>query len=198
MIITKEAMGLASMNPMVGPNNNSGSYLVNTMSKDKDLDGNKWGSYYITKTMDKFIGVDKNKKVNVRSKNELMDTVVEIYKIITDNDDTKYMSLLEELEKPYNRRSMKDYDYIYTLFTEHKLLTPDQLRYDPLLEKVELDKISKVVSGEADNIKQQFEKMNKTKKMSNYNPEDNFHIGVNTASGGNTPLLAAALMEDDE
>lgn len=197
MIITKEAMGLASMNPMVGPNNNSGSYLVNTMSKDKDLsDG--WSPYYITKTMDKFIGVDKNKKLNVRNKNELMNTVVEIYKITTDDNDDKYMKLIEELEKPYNRRYDLKEDFLYEFYTDNELITPDQLRYDPLLEKVELDKISKVVSGEADNIKQQFEKMNKTKKISNYNPEDNFHIGVNTASGGNTPLLASALMGDDE
>ena len=197
MIITKEAMGLASMNPMVGPNNNSGSYLVNTMSKDKDLsDG--WSPYYITKTMDKFIGVDKNKKLNVRNKNELMNTVVEIYKITTDDNDDKYMKLIEELEKPYNRRYDLKEDFLYEFYTDNELITPDQLRYDPLLEKVELDKISKVVSGEADNIKQQFEKMNKTKKMSNYNPEDNFHIGVNTVSGGNTPLLASALMGDDE
>ena len=197
MIITKEAMGLASMNPMVGPNNNSGSYLVNTMSKDKDLsDG--WSPYYITKTMDKFIGVDKNKKLNVRNKNELMNTVVEIYKITTDDNDDKYMKLIEELEKPYNRRYDLKEDFLYEFYTDNELITPDQLRYDPLLEKVELDKISKVVSGEADNIKQQFEKINKTKKMSNYNPEDNFHIGVNTVSGGNTPLLASALMGDDE
>lgn len=197
MIITKEAMGLASMNPMVGPNNNSGSYLVNTMSKDKDL-GDGWSPYYITKTMDKFIGVDKNKKLNIRNKNELMNTVVEIYKITTDDNDNKYMRLIEELEKPYNRRHSLKEDFLYEFYTDNELITPDQLRYDPLLEKVELDKISKVVSGEADNIKQQFEKMNKTKKMSNYNPEDNFHIGVNTVSGGNTPLLASALMGDDE
>lgn len=197
MIITKEAMGLASMNPMVGPNNNSGSYLVNTMSKDKDLNDG-WSPYYITKTMDKFIGVDKNKKLNVRNKNELMNTVVEIYKITTDDNDDKYMKLIEELEKPYNRRYDLKEDFLYEFYTDNELITPDQLRYDPLLEKVELDKISKVVSGEADNIKQQFEKMNKTKKMSNYNPEDNFHIGVNTVSGGNTPLLASALMGDDE
>ena len=112
MIITKEAMGLASMNPMVGPNNNSGSYLVNTMSKDKDLsDG--WSPYYITKTMDKFIGVDKNKKLNVRDKNELMNTVVEIYKITTDDNDDKYMKLIEELEKPYNRRYNLKEDFLY-------------------------------------------------------------------------------------
>lgn len=161
-----EAMGLASMNPVVG-SNSGGTYIINNLNQDKDLKNNS--SISVSKTLNKnsnIISLDKKGKVISKPIDTLNNSLIELYYI---KNDSRYEELLEELNKSYEMRKMHDVDYIYELFTGNKLLTKDQMRYDPLLEQIDLPKLSKVISGTADNIKDQFNKM-KTKKIAGYQP----------------------------
>lgn len=162
-----EVMGLASMNPVVGTNTNSGgTYIINNLSQDKDLQNSNLS---VSKTLNKkssIITLDKKGKLVTKPIETLQNSLVEIFFV---KNDSNYGKLLEELSVDYNFRKTHNSDYIYELFTGNKLLTEDQIRYDPLLEQIDLPKLSKIISGEADNIKDQFNKM-KTKKISKYVP----------------------------
>ena len=75
-----EAMGLASMNPMVGTTPNNSVMLLHNID-DKDLsDG--WDSYGLATTLDRddaHITKDKNGKVIARPNKELDGKLVEVY-----------------------------------------------------------------------------------------------------------------------
>ena len=153
---TREAMGLASMNPVMGVAG-QGCMLVNVMNHDKDLELG-WKDYKaVCKSMDPnddLYGIDQNGRILAKHKHDVMDSpdiVTECYIIKTANVDKVMSSIEEEASLPYEERPVHKYDYIYESFTGKKLLSESQLDLDPLLEKVELDKMSGVMSGESSN-----------------------------------------------
>ena len=153
---TREAMGLASMNPVMGVAG-QGCILVNVMNHDKDLELG-WKDYKaVCRSMDPnddLYGIDQNGRILAKHKHDVMDSpdiVIECYIIKTANVDKVMSSIEEEASLPYEERPVHQYDYIYESFTGKKLLSESQLDLDPLLEKVELDKMSGVMSGESSN-----------------------------------------------
>lgn len=153
---TKEAMGLASMNPVMGVAG-QGCMLVNVMNHDKDLELG-WKDYKaVCRSMDPnddLYGIDQNGRILAKHKHDVMDApdiVTECYIIKTPDVDKVMSSIEEEASLPYEDRPVHQYDYIYESFTGKKLLSESQLDLDPLLEKVELDKMSGVMSGESSN-----------------------------------------------
>ena len=153
---TREAMGLASMNPVMGVSG-QGCMLVNVMNHDKDLELG-WKDYKaVCRSMDPnddLYGIDQNGRILAKHKYDVMDSpdiVTECYIIKTANVDKVMSSIEEEASLPYEERPVHQYDYIYESFTGKKLLSESQLDLDPLLEKVELDKMSGVMSGESSN-----------------------------------------------
>lgn len=153
---TREAMGLASMNPVMGVSG-QGCMLVNVMNHDKDLELG-WKDYKaVCRSMDPnddLYGIDQNGRILAKHKHDVMDApdiVTECYIIKTANVDKVMSSIEEEASLPYEERPVHQYDYIYESFTGKKLLSESQLDLDPLLEKVELDKMSGVMSGESSN-----------------------------------------------
>lgn len=153
---TREAMGLASMNPVMGVAG-QGCMLVNVMNHDKDLELG-WKDYKaVCRSMDPnddLYGIDQNGRILAKHKHDVMDApdiVTECYIIKTPDVDKVMSSIEEEASLPYEDRPVHQYDYIYESFTGKKLLSESQLDLDPLLEKVELDKMSGVMSGESSN-----------------------------------------------
>lgn len=153
---TREAMGLASMNPVMGVSG-QGCMLVNVMNHDKDLELG-WKDYKaVCRSMDPnddLYGIDQNGRILAKHKHDVMDApdiVTECYIIKTPDVDKVMSSIEEEASLPYEDRPVHQYDYIYESFTGKKLLSESQLDLDPLLEKVELDKMSGVMSGESSN-----------------------------------------------
>ena len=153
---TREAMGLASMNPVMGVAG-QGCMLVNVMNHDKDLELG-WKDYKaVCRSMDPnddLYGIDQNGRILAKHKYDVMDApdiVTECYIIKTADADEVMNKIEEEASLPYNQRPVHQYDYIYESFTGKKLLSESQLDLDPLLEKVELDKMSGVMSGESSN-----------------------------------------------
>nr|DAP19513.1 MAG TPA: hypothetical protein [Caudoviricetes sp.] len=153
---TREAMGLASMNPVMGVSG-QGCMLVNVMNHDKDLELG-WKDYKaVCRSMDPnddLYGIDQNGRILAKHKHDVMDSpdiVTECYIIKTPDVDKVMSSIEEEASLPYEDRPVHQYDYIYESFTGKKLLSESQLDLDPLLEKVELDKMSGVMSGESSN-----------------------------------------------
>lgn len=153
---TREAMGLASMNPVMGVSG-QGCMLVNVMNHDKDLELG-WKDYKaVCRSMepnDDLYGIDQNGRILAKHKHDVMDApdiVTECYIIKTPDVDKVMSSIEEEASLPYEDRPVHQYDYIYESFTGKKLLSESQLDLDPLLEKVELDKMSGVMSGESSN-----------------------------------------------
>ena len=171
-----EAMGLASMNPMVGPCTGRGNMIVNSLSNDKDLSGG-WGDYSVSKSLDKdstSLSIDDKGKV---IKNTVAATLGEDYITgfysLNPKADEIFDNLLEESKIDYEDRPVHDRNYIYEAFTGHKLLVPDQAKYDPMLEEIELDKMSKAVSSAGQDTMTSFEhfKKEKREKDSEYIPD---------------------------
>ena len=148
--ITSEAMGLASMNPVVGTNSNAGSFLVNVTNHDKDLeddslsspiDGNGIGLVTKLDMDNNLYGIDSNGKFYAKHKFDIMKRkdITEIYKI-EDDDAISYLAeqFEEEANMPYEDRPIHGLSYIYEVVTGKRLLTEDQLDYDPMLTKVDI------------------------------------------------------------
>lgn len=183
----KEAMGLASMNPMVGMNNQRA--MISNNIKDKDLtDG--WGSYGL------ITDINSKEKLTLNGDGKLIKSKFEsinedLYYLNIDIDD-KYQKLLEELNLPIEERPVHDKTFLYEFLTEHKLYTQDQLEYDNLLEKVYLDKLSKQMSAAANNTG------GDTRKDSHYPLEEKPTIGNfdQEDEGVHFPLLSHAELLD--
>jgi hypothetical protein len=144
------------MNPVMGVAG-QGCMLVNVMNHDKDLELG-WKDYKaVCRSMDPnddLYGIDQNGRILAKHKHDVMDApdiVTECYIIKTPDVDKVMSSIEEEASLPYEDRPVHQYDYIYESFTGKKLLSESQLDLDPLLEKVELDKMSGVMSGESSN-----------------------------------------------
>lgn len=169
------AMGLAGMNPVVGGAKPSGNIMINSICPEKDA---RWGDYSISKTLDSDdnrITIDDNGKLCIKDKEGLKESYINAYYITSEDSDEIFEELIKEAMLPYDERPVHTKSYLYEVFTGNNLITPDQLKYDPLLEEIELDKFSKIISSDIYNIQTQYRDL-KTKKTGNYVPDDNYPI----------------------
>ena len=117
-----EAMGLASMNPMVGTTPNNSVMLLHNID-DKDLsDG--WDSYGLATTLDRddaHITKDKNGKLIARPNKDLDDKLVEVYICKYEKVQENFDKLYDLLDTSYNDRILKE--SIYEMATGHMALT---------------------------------------------------------------------------
>lgn len=172
-----EVMGLAGINPVIGTNN--GIFITNYLSKtsftDPDLRNFDFSNLGICRTIDKddkMIRLDKHGKLVVNKQKEILnDSRIKLYKICTENCEEILSNLIEEIKIPYKDRPVHNLSFLYEVFTGNILYSQDQLDIEPLLEKIELEKISKILNGEAENIENQYLKIKGLKKESNYFPD---------------------------
>ena len=181
-----EAMGLASMNPMVGTTPNNSVMLLHNID-DKDLsDG--WDSYGLATTLDRddaHITKDKNGKLIARPNKDLDDKLVEVYICKYEKVQENFDKLYDLLDTPYNDRILKE--SIYEMATGHMTLTENFAKIDHLLEKVELKKLSKIISSDADNMERELGQTDRLKNDGSYTPSN----PDETAASG-VSLLASA------
>lgn len=181
-----EAMGLASMNPMVGTTPNNSVMLLHNID-DKDLsDG--WDSYGLATTLDRddaHITKDKNGKLIARPNKELDGKLVEVYICKYEKVQENFDKLYGLLDTPYNDRVLKE--SIYEMATGHMALTENFAKIDHLLEKVELKKLSKIISSDADNMERELGQTDRLKNDGSYTPSN----PDETAASG-VSLLASA------
>ena len=181
-----EAMGLASMNPMVGTTPNNSVMLLHNIN-DKDLsDG--WDSYGLATTLDRddaHITKDKNDKLIARPNKDLDDKLVEVYICKYEKVQENFDKLYDLLDTPYNDRILKE--SIYEMATGHMALTENFAKIDHLLEKVELKKLSKIISSDADNMERELGQTDRLKNDGSYTPSN----PDETAASG-VSLLASA------
>lgn len=144
-----EAMALASINPVVGvtPTN---SYMIKTDLIDKDLEDTKTRKFTgVTQTLDTdddMYSLDKEGKTYALPKSCLIGKNLEIYGIISPGADQITEALIKESHLPYEKRP-KHSCTLYEMYTSKELLTEDQIDFDPVFEKVELEKMSNAING---------------------------------------------------
>lgn len=181
-----EAMGLASMNPMVGTTPNNSVMLLHNID-DKDLsDG--WDSYGLATTLDRddaHITKDKDGKLVARPNKDLDGKLVEVYICKYEKVQENFNALYDLLDTPYNDRVLKE--SIYEMATGHMALTENFVKIDHLLEKVELKKLSKIISSDADNMERELGQTDRLKNDGSYTPSN----PDETAASG-VSLLASA------
>lgn len=181
-----EAMGLASMNPMVGTTPNNSVMLLHNIG-DKDLsDG--WDSYGLATTLDRddaHITKDKDGKLVARPNKDLDGKLVEVYICKYEKVQENFDKLCDLLDTPYNDRNLKE--SIYEMATGHMALTENFAKIDHLLEKVELKKLSKIISSDADNMERELGQTDRLKNDGSYTPSN----PDETAASG-VSLLASA------
>ena len=181
-----EAMGLASMNPMVGTTPNNSVMLLHNID-DKDLsDG--WDSYGLATTLDRddaHITKDKNGKLVARPNKELEGKLVEVYICKYEKVQENFDALYNLLDTPYSDRVLKE--SIYEMATGHVSLTEDFVKIDHLLEKVELKKISSIISSGAESMERELGQTDRLKNDGSYTPSN----PDETAASG-VSLLASA------
>lgn len=184
------AMGLASMNPMVG--GATGAIMIR-QKPDKDLETDPWGSYTVTRGFDNssMLGMDNGKVVLKKTKN-LQEC--KVYIIKHPDVDKIFDALLQEALSE-NKPTRPDPGFLYSAFTGHYLLTDDQFDYDPLLERVYLDKLSKRLNADAVNLENEYS-MKELNKKDGYYPVKN--IGDEAESTPNFPLLAHASIDPEK
>lgn len=181
-----EAMGLASMNPMVGTTPNNSVMLLHNID-DKDLsDG--WDSYGLATTLDRddaHITKDKDGKLVARPNKDLDGKLVEVYICKYEKVQENFDKLYGLLDTPYNDRVLKE--SIYEMATGHMALTENFAKIDHLLEKVELKKLSRIISSDADNMERELGQTDRLKNDGSYTPSN----PDETAASG-VGLLASA------
>lgn len=180
------AMSLASMNPMVGSGSRSSNIMINSICPEKDA---QWGEYSISKTLDSNdnrITVDDNGKVCLKDKKGLEESFVSVYYILSDNSDEVLEELVEEAMLPYEDRPVHSKSYLFEKFTGHEMFIPEQAKYEPLLEEIELDKFSRIISSDAYNLQNQYktEKERVSKKDTNYSPDYKGYPIMNEVTNG--------------
>lgn len=157
-----EAMGLAGFNPMVGSINNGQNMIVNSLSNDKDLtDG--WGNFNITNDISKnksSLIIDKNGKLVISNNKDLYSgSKISVYNIIDEQCNKKIEQIIEELSIDYKNRPVHDRNYLYEFVTDHKLVTKDQPDFDNHLQRIDLDKATKIINNSTnDNFYENFPK----------------------------------------
>lgn len=195
-----EAMGLASMNPMVGTTPNNTVMLLHNID-DKDLsDG--WDSYGLATTLDKddaHITKDKNGKLVARPNKDLEGKLVEVYICKYDKVQENFDSLYDILDTPYESRELKQ--SIYEMATGHISLTENFAKIDHLLEKVELKKLSKIISSDADNMERELGQTDRLKNDGSYtpsNPDETAASGVSLLASADYTFSESFGPEDDQ
>lgn len=195
-----EAMGLASMNPMVGTTPNNSVMLLHNID-DKDLsDG--WDSYGLATTLDKddaHITKDKNGKLVVRPNRDLEGKLVEVYICKYEKVQENFDTLYNILDTPYESRDLKQ--SIYEMATGHISLTENFAKIDHLLEKVELKKLSKIISSDADNMERELGQTDRLKNDGSYtpsNPDETAASGVSLLASADYTFSESFGPEDDQ
>lgn len=195
-----EAMGLASMNPMVGTTPNNTVMLLHNID-DKDLsDG--WDSYGLATTLDKddaHITKDKNGKLVARPNRDLEGKLVEVYICKYDKVQENFDTLYDILDTPYESRELKQ--SIYEMATGHISLTENFAKIDHLLEKVELKKLSKIISSDADNMERELGQTDRLKNNGSYtpsNPDETAASGVSLLASADYTFSESFGPEDDQ
>ena len=195
-----EAMGLASMNPMVGTTPNNSVMLLHNID-DKDLsDG--WDSYGLATTLDKddaHITKDKNGKLVARPNKDLEGKLVEVYICKYENVQENFNTLYDILDTPYESRELKQ--SIYEMATGHVPLTENFAQIDHLLEKVELKKLSKIISSDADNMERELGQTDRLKNDGSYtpsNPDETAASGVSLLASADYTFSESFGPEDDQ
>ena len=195
-----EAMGLASMNPMVGTTPNNTVMLLHNID-DKDLsDG--WDSYGLATTLDKddaHITKDKNGKLVARPNRDLEGKLVEVYICKYDKVQENFDTLYNILDTPYESRELKQ--SIYEMATGHISLTENFAKIDHLLEKVELKKLSKIISSDADNMERELGQTDRLKNDGSYtpsNPDETASSGVSLLASADYTFSESFGPEDDQ
>lgn len=195
-----EAMGLASMNPMVGTTPNNSVMLLHNID-DKDLsDG--WDSYGLATTLDRddaHITKDKNGKLVARPNRDLEGKLVEVYICKYDKVQENFDTLYNILDTPYESRDLKQ--SIYEMATGHISLTENFAKIDHLLEKVELKKLSKIISSDADNMERELGQTDRLKNDGSYtpsNPDETAASGVSLLASADYTFSESFGPEDDQ
>lgn len=195
-----EAMGLASMNPMVGTTPNNTVMLLHNID-DKDLsDG--WDSYGLATTLDKddaHITKDKNGKLVARPNRDLEGKLVEVYICKYEKVQENFDTLYDILDTPYESRELKQ--SIYEMATGHISLTENFAKIDHLLEKVELKKLSKIISSDADNMERELGQTDRLKNDGSYtpsNPDETAASGVSLLASADYTFSESFGPEDDQ
>ena len=195
-----EAMGLASMNPMVGTTPNNTVMLLHNID-DKDLsDG--WDSYGLATTLDKddaHITKDKNGKLVARPNRDLEGKLVEVYICKYDKVQENFDALYDILDTPYESRELKQ--SIYEMATGHISLTENFAKIDHLLEKVELKKLSKIISSDVDNMERELGQTDRLKNDGSYtpsNPDETAASGVSLLASADYTFSESFGPEDDQ
>ena len=118
------AMGLASINPVVGAANGA---LMIRQKPDKDLENDPWAQYGVTRNFDSdsMIGMNNGRLILKKTK-DLKECMV--YLINASDADKIFDKLLQEAMQD-KKLEIEDPGYIYSAFTGHYLLTDDQLVY---------------------------------------------------------------------
>lgn len=187
-----EAMGLATMNPMVGTTYKpfSAIMMVDNYNHDKDINDG-WSTYKVARTLDKdsqYIEVDDNGKLTNRDTwDTLSEADLKLYDIKTFNLNSVFNSLLEELRLPYEDRPIHDKNYLYEAFIGSKVYMNDQIDYEPLLEEIELKKLSKIINSDADNISKDADK--EFGSMSPTNPDETHANGTTLLASSNIQMV---------
>lgn len=195
-----EAMGLASMNPMVGTTPNNSVMLLHNID-DKDLsDG--WDSYGLATTLDRddaHITKDKNGKLVARPNRDLEGKLVEVYICKYENVQENFDALYDILDTPYESRELKQ--SIYEMATGHISLTENFAKIDHLLEKVELKKLSKIISSDTDNMERELGQTDRLKNDGSYtpsNPDETAASGVSLLASADYTFSESFGPEDDQ
>lgn len=195
-----EAMGLASMNPMVGTTPNNSVMLLHNID-DKDLsDG--WDSYGLATTLDKddaHITKDKNGRLVARPNKDLEGKLVEVYICKYDKVQENFDALYNILDTSYESRDLKQ--SIYEMATGHISLTENFAKIDHLLEKVELKKLSKIISSDADNMERELGQTDRLKNDGSYtpsNPDETAASGVSLLASADYTFSESFGPEDDQ
>lgn len=197
-----EAMGLATMNPMVGMQGpHQGSFIVNVTNFDKDLGDNPKRFTAVARSLDmddNLYGLDRTGRFYAARKYDVMERqdVVEAYEVLSPNADKITARIIREADLPYEQRPK--HKNIYELYTGKEMFCEDQIQYDPLFEKVELEKMSAGLQAVSDSF------MNKTKKMyskgnkeSNYIPDSDYGIDKDSINNSGYVIESYRYMNDD-
>jgi len=188
------AIGLASMNPIPGPQ--LGVVMVHDKPMDKDLTQG-YSDYNVMRDFqsDEMLSLDKKGKIVSRKSRELDEHSVAVYLVNEIQADAVYDALLNESKLDYIDRPIHDPTFIYEVFTGHHLLCEDQADYDPLLERVYLDKLTKKVNGIVDGFDSEARSiMVKGKTDGHYPLEERPNGATEEDSSVKFPMLAHATM----
>lgn len=184
-----EAMALAAANPVVGMSGpHHASFIVNVMNHDKDLGDDGRVLTGLSKSLDmddNLYGVDQNGRFFAKRKYDVMERkdIIECYKVNVDC--TKLIESIEaELKIPYESRPVHKQSYIYEALTGKALLSEDQMEYDSLCEKVQLDKMTAALAGVTQGSLSRAHNMQQGKqdKEAGYIPDNDFPQGTENMS----------------